>query len=74
LEEYFAEYDRIGIGATARGPALFQVRKQPGSWTVRQIFDDPNEDHDWAITATVDLAASDEAGEAVMHLDEVGPA
>jgi superfamily II RNA helicase len=74
LEEYFAEYDRIGIGATARGPALFHVTKQPGSWTVRQIFDDPNSDHDWAITATVDLAASDEAGEAVMHLDEVGPA
>ena len=74
LEEYFAEYDRIGIGAAARGPALFQIIKQPGSWTVRQIFDDPDSDHDWAITATVDLAASDESGEAVLHLDEVGPA
>jgi hypothetical protein len=42
-------------------------------WTVRQILDDPDGDQDWAITAQVDLAGSDEAGEPVVHLVAVGP-
>jgi hypothetical protein len=47
---------------------------QQGSraWTVRQIFDDPAGDHDWGISATVDLAASDEEGAAVIHVTDVG--
>jgi hypothetical protein len=42
------------------------------AWTVRQIFDDPAGDHDWGISATVDLAASDEQGMAVIHVTDVG--
>jgi hypothetical protein len=38
---------------------------------VRQIFDDPNGDHDWGISAEVDLAASDEKGEAVLRVTGV---
>ena len=38
---------------------------------VRQIFDDPAGDHDWGITAEVDLDASDEAGTAVVVLTDV---
>jgi hypothetical protein len=41
-------------------------------WTVRQIFDDPAGDHDWGISARVSLAASDEAGEAVLEITDVG--
>ena len=41
-------------------------------WRVRQIFDDPDGDHDWGISAEVDLAASDEAGEAVVRVTAVG--
>ncbi len=74
LEQYFAEYHEIGIGATARGAALFMISREPGSWLIRQIFDDPAEDRDWGISATVDLAASDEAGEAVFSITGVGPA
>ena len=39
---------------------------------MRQIFDDPAGDHDWGISATVDLAASDDAGAAVIHVTDVG--
>ena len=39
---------------------------------VRQIFDDPAGDHDWGISAAVDLAASDEAGAAVLRVTDVG--
>lgn len=45
--------------------------KRPGRWRVRQIFDDPAGDHDWGISAEVDLAASDEAGEAVVTVTAV---
>jgi hypothetical protein len=35
-------------------------------WLVRQTLDDPDGDHDWVLEATVDLDASDEAGEPVV--------
>jgi hypothetical protein len=72
LEPYFDEYDEIGTGADARGPALLMIDQQAGHWTVRQILDDPAGDHDWGISAQVDLAASDEEGEAVVWVTDVG--
>ncbi|MDQ1625662.1 MAG: hypothetical protein QOJ49_1160 [Actinomycetota bacterium] len=73
LAGYFEEYDGIGTGPAARGPALFVVETRPGFWDVRQIFDDPAGDHDWGLRAEVDLAASDEEGVAVVRLVDVGP-
>jgi hypothetical protein len=73
---YFAEYDDLGTGPDARGPALLIVDEapegRPGFWRVRQIFDDPDRDRDWGIEAEVDLAASDEAGHAVIRVVDVG--
>ncbi|MEC3979480.1 DEAD/DEAH box helicase [Amycolatopsis sp. H20-H5] len=71
LEGYFEEHDTLGIGPDARGPALLMIDQEPGVWHVRQIFDDPAGDHDWGISADVDLAASDEAGAAVMTIARV---
>jgi hypothetical protein len=73
LSEYYEEYESIGTGADARGPALLIIETGKDRWTVRQILDDPAGNHDWAITGTVDLAASDEAGTAVLHIANVGP-
>ncbi|HEY6278480.1 MAG TPA: DUF3516 domain-containing protein [Streptosporangiaceae bacterium] len=72
LAPYFDEHTDIGTGADARGPALLIIDELPGRWQVRQIFDDPAGDHDWGFSAVVDLAASDEAGEAVVTVTEVG--
>ena len=72
LEPYFAEHDEIGTGPDARGPAMLILDEQPGAWSARQIFDDPAGDHDWGFSATVDLAASDEAGVAVITVTSVG--
>jgi hypothetical protein len=63
---YWAEHDELMTGPDARGPALLMITEEPGRWVVRQVFDDPAGDHDWGISATVDLTASDEAGEAVV--------
>jgi hypothetical protein len=71
LAEYFDEYDRIGIAADARSPTLLHVTVEPGRWIVRQVFDDPDDDHDWGIAATIDLAASDEAGEPIVRVTDV---
>jgi hypothetical protein len=73
IEDYFAEYDEIGTGPAARGPALLEIGAGPAVWTVRQVFDDPAGDHDWGIDATVDLAASDEIGAAAVTVTAVGP-
>jgi len=72
LEPYYAEHDEIGTGADARGPAMLIIDEHPGHWDVRQIFEDPAGDHDWGISARVDLAASDEAGSAVVKVTDVG--
>jgi hypothetical protein len=66
IQAYFADHDWIGTGPDARGPQMLQIAKEPGRWVVRQVIDDPEGDHDWAITAVVDLQASDEEGEAVL--------
>ena len=72
LTPYFGEHRDIGTGPDARGPARLLVEEVPGHWRVRQILDDPAGDHDWGFTADIDLAASDEAGECVLTLQEVG--
>ncbi|MCP2166529.1 DEAD/DEAH box helicase [Goodfellowiella coeruleoviolacea] len=71
LESYFDVHDEIGTGPDARGPGLLIIDPQPERWTVRQIFDDPAGDHDWGISAEVDLPASDEAGTAVIRITDV---
>ena len=68
---YYADHASLQTGADARGPALITITEQPDTWRVRQIFDDPAGDHDWGITAEVDLAASDEAGAAVLIVTAV---
>jgi superfamily II RNA helicase len=66
IDAYFADHEWIGTGPDARGPQMLQISNEPDRWVVRQVIDDPAGDHDWAVTAVVDLAASDEAGEAVL--------
>ena len=70
---YRAEYDDLGTGPEARGPALFRVEEADDHWVVAQILDDPEGDRDWRITAELDLAATDEAGELVLVTTGFGP-
>ncbi|MGT2427355.1 DEAD/DEAH box helicase [Amnibacterium kyonggiense] len=74
MDAYWDEYDALGTGPDARGPALLVIEEGPTEWRVRQILDDPAGDHDFGIAATIDLAASDEAGTAVVRVASVGPA
>jgi hypothetical protein len=72
LGAYWDEYETMDAGPAARAPELLMIeRAQAGrearTWTVRQIINDPEDHHDWAIVATVDLDASDAAGEPVIR-------
>jgi superfamily II RNA helicase len=72
MDAYYRQHSDLGTGADARGSAMLIIERKPGEWSVRQIFDDPAGDHDWGISATVDLAESDEAGVAVLRVSSVG--
>jgi superfamily II RNA helicase len=78
LDPYFDEYDAssgplIGVDADARSSAMLQITEGPTEWLARQVLSDPEGDHDWAISATVDLAESNEQGVAVLRIVAVGP-
>ena len=60
-------YTRISDGDIPP-PDLLLIDVLPGRWEVRQVFDDPAGDHDWGISAEVDLAASDAEGAAVVRV------
>ena len=72
LDPYFDLHDSIGTHADARSAAMLVVEETGRLWTVRQILADPAGDHDWSITATVDLEESDAAGVAVVRVTSVG--
>ena len=78
LGAYWDEYESMGTGPQARSPRAADDRPRrrpaPRTWTVRQIIDDPEGHHDFAIVATVDLDASDAAGEPVIRTDSFAAA
>jgi len=71
LAPYFGEHASIDIDADARNPIHLTITEQPGTWLLRQTLCDPAGDHDWALVATVDLARSDEEGEAIIAMVSV---
>ncbi len=74
LGTYWSEHESMGWGQEARSPELLIIDKTagPGTWSVRQVIDDPEEHHDFAIVATVDLDSSDAAGEPVIRTESFG--
>jgi superfamily II RNA helicase len=72
IEPYFADHADIGTGPDARGPSMLIIEEHRDRWTVRQILDDPAGDHDWGISAEIDLDASDELGAAAVRVTDVG--
>ena len=46
---------------------MTSTRTTEHTWKVRQIIDDSDGDHDWAIEGIVDLDATQDTGEVVFH-------
>ena len=72
MDSYFDAHNVLGTDGDARSSAMLMVDEGSTAWIVRQIFDDPAGDHDWGISATVDLAESNAAGVAVVRVTAVG--
>lgn len=69
LDDFYDEHEYVNTDAKARSGELFILddskENSEHSWKVRQIIDDSDGDHDWAITGTIDLDTTQSSGEVV---------
>lgn len=76
LDDFYDEHEYVNTDAKARSADLFMLdtkhERDEHSWKVRQIIDDSDGDHDWAIEGVVDLDATQENGEVVFFDYSVG--
>ena len=76
LDDYYDEHEYVNVDAEARSPKLFMLddthERDEHTWKVRQIIDDSDGDHDWAITGVVDLDGTQNGGEVVFFDYSVG--
>lgn len=77
LDDLYDEHDQILTDQDARSSKFFSVdrkhEKDRHTWHVRQILDDVEGDHDWAIDADVNLDATQEEGSVVFEHYRVAP-
>ena len=66
---YWQNEGEVGTGPSARSPKLFMYNED--DQTVRQVIDDPEQNHEWHFAGRVDLKASSEQGRAVLVLDAI---
>ncbi|WP_084252713.1 DEAD/DEAH box helicase [Devriesea agamarum] len=72
MDDYYDTYDHVSVDGSARRPELLHIERERDLWRVRQVIDDPDGNHDWALAAEVDLAATDESGELVLRMVGAG--
>jgi len=67
--------DETALAAAGVSERLREALEASGKqvWLATQVLEDPDDDHDWRLTALVDLAECDREGRAVVHLLSVGP-
>ncbi len=69
LDAYYADHSEVLTDSDARGPGFLRI----DGTSVVQVLKDEDGDHDWALHAEIDEAASDEAGEAVVRVLRLAP-
>lgn len=86
FDPYWDDHDHLGTGPNARGPQFFSLTtapeelppsdedRTPGQWWyATQVIEDPAGDHDWRISAWIDLQASADSDQVQLIIDAVGP-
>jgi hypothetical protein len=68
---YFAEHPAVRLDPSARTPDRTRITQEPAAWHVVQVVSDPEEDDDWALFGTVDLAESRQAAAPAVTLERV---
>ncbi len=70
FSSYYDEHDAVMVDAQARSPN--KLIWEPSTGDVTQIISDPQGYDEWRLTGSVDLAASNERGELVLTLTDLG--
>ncbi|WP_093961408.1 DEAD/DEAH box helicase [Bifidobacterium vansinderenii] len=77
LDDLYDEHEYINVDAQARSKDYFILdtrhENDEHTWHVRQILDDSDGDHDWAIDGIIDLDATQDSAEVVFVDYKVGP-
>ncbi|KFI56849.1 DEAD/DEAH box helicase [Bifidobacterium cuniculi] len=77
LDDFYEAHEYVNTDMKARSGEYVIIddshERDAHTWIVRQVLDDSDGDHDWAITGVVDLDATQEQGEVVFTEYRVGP-
>ena len=72
MAPYWATYPELGTDTDARSAKFFTLVETPETWTIWQRFADPEGDHEWGFTATVDIAAAMDEGAPALRFVSLG--
>jgi superfamily II RNA helicase len=77
LDDFYEVHEAVNTDAGARSKEFITMdRSQERGkhiWSVRQLLDDTDGDHDWGIAGVVDLDATQDSGEVTFTDYQVGP-
>lgn len=73
VDPFYDDHQRLCLDPEARNQRHTYVVKAERSWTVEQVWVDPEAKNDWSASFHVDLEASRAAREPVLTLVRVGP-
>ncbi|MGH7293885.1 MAG: DEAD/DEAH box helicase [Polyangiaceae bacterium] len=72
MEPFFAEHSAIRLDAAARAPDRIRIEQHDATWSVVQVVSDREGDDDWAVFASIDVAASATEARPILRLDRIG--
>jgi superfamily II RNA helicase len=68
----FEEHASIRIDPKARSPENTRIEKKDRAWRVEQVVCDADDDNDWIVAATIDLAKSAALARPAVRIDRIG--
>ena len=72
MAPFHAEHGAIRLDPQARSPKNTMIVQGQHAWEVKQILCDAEDDNDWVIECSIDLARSREESKPVLRLLRIG--
>jgi superfamily II RNA helicase len=72
-EAFFAAHASLRTDPEARGPTLLTLEQGELRWEFAQVLLDPEDENDWVVSGSIDIAASREAGRPILFVRRIGP-
>jgi superfamily II RNA helicase len=71
MKGFYGEHEYLRVDHASRSPQNTIIEKAGDLWNVQQVMVDSEDDNDWALVCTVDLARSRELSRPVVYLDRI---